>query len=312
MSHEYVLITGCSGMLGNAVMTELEQQGIKTIGIDIRISSNQTNCVQVDVNDIHALHRLMRQHVITRIVHCGALSGPMVEVNNPYHIFNVNVAGTVNLLEISRIYKIKRFVYCSSTSVYGDTRDLACSAEGISEAVRLCPRSVYGATKAAAERMLDGYRSQHGVDGVSVRLCWVYGSGRTTPEPIKMALESALQGTPLEFEWGIGFPRQYIYIRDAAQALTLACMAPTVARSCYNATSGESPTLDVIMESIQEVVPQLSVKLSHGNDPLDDYQDKFDISAIGTDIGFYPQYSLKKGVQEYLALLSQGALDGRR
>src|SRR5258708_22254948 len=104
------------------------------------------------------------------IVHCGAISGPMVAGNNLYSIIQNNLVGTANILEIARLHRIRRVVFCSSVTACGPT-----PAGPVPENIALHPTSVYGATKAAGGQLITAYSTPHQKDGVSVPPSRGYG-----------------------------------------------------------------------------------------------------------------------------------------
>jgi UDP-glucuronate 4-epimerase len=141
MSEPTILVTGAAGLLGNAVRILLETSGQWVLPIDrVPQTEEGRQIIACDLSDVHRLHALAVENRITGIIHCGAHSGPMVARDNPYSMVQVNIVGTANVLEIARIHGA-RFVFCSSTSAYGNT------PEGlVPEDVPLVPTSVYGAS----------------------------------------------------------------------------------------------------------------------------------------------------------------------
>jgi nucleoside-diphosphate-sugar epimerase len=296
-----VLVTGAAGLIGNAVCELLERRGTRVVAIDrIGSTAEQTPIVQCDLTDIHRLHSIVRGENISGIVHCGAYSGPMVSRDNPYAIVQVNILGTANVLEVARIYGIKRFVFCSSTSAYGNT-----PKGPVREDVPLAPTSVYGASKAAGEQLVSSYSIQHGIDGVSLRLSWVYGPRRTTDCTIRTMIEDALAHRPTRIPWGRDFHRQYIHVEDAAEALVTALDVPSVQRRVYTVTGGTYATLHRIGELVRHVIPSADIQLGPGPDPGDDVQEEFDITAARQDLDFRPKRSLEDGIRSYAGWLSQ-------
>ena len=179
MSGDTVLVTGASGLIGHAVRARLAAAGRPVLGVDMAAKPGQAPVAIADLGDVHRLHALAAAHAVGAVVHCGAVLGPMVSVDNPYAIVQTNVVGTANILELARVRKLRRVVFCSSISAYGPTAAPATEA-GVPEDVPLAPSSVYGASKVAGEQLLASYRRQHGLDAVAIRLSWVYGPGRTT------------------------------------------------------------------------------------------------------------------------------------
>ncbi|SNB73114.1 UDP-glucose 4-epimerase [Arboricoccus pini] len=304
MSNDTTLITGASGLIGQAVLARLLKEGRKAVGIDLRLKPGQLPVQIVDLGDIHQLHALAEREAVGSIIHCGAVSGPMVMVDNPYGIIQTNVVGTANMLELARLRRMRRLVFCSSTSAYGPTEPPASDSKGIPEKALLAPDSVYASTKVACEALLAGYRQQHGLDAVSVRLCWVYGPGRTTECVIRTMIESALSGKKALIPYGADFPRQFIYVDDAVEALLRARDASTCPQPVYTATGGSFLTIGEVRDLVVEIWPKAQIEVAPGADPHDSYQHRFDSTAIARDLGFEPRMTLEQGIKAYATWLS--------
>ena len=294
MSDSCILVTGAAGLLGNAVRVRLEASGQRVLPIDRLCQTEEgRQVIPCDLSDVHRLHALAVENRITGIIHCGAHSGPMVARDNPFSMVQVNIIGTANVLEVARIHGA-RFVFCSSTSAYGNT------PEGlVPEDVPLVPTSVYGASKVAGEQLVSAYNRQYGVDGVSLRLSWVYGPRRTTDCIVRTMIEDALAGRPTRKAFGRDFHRQFIHVDDAARALVTAFQVPRLPRSTYNVTGGTYLTLAEVGETVRRILPQAEIELGEGPDPVDDMQHRFDVSAVERDLGFRPEIGLEQGVRAY-------------
>ena len=296
MKDQSILITGANGLIGRHLLKRLTRDGRRAIGIDLVPRDDEGRVVACDLTDIHRLYALARQYGLTDIIHCGAVSGPMVMLDNPYGIIRTNVTGTANILEMARVVGLRRLVFCSSTSAYGPTDD---PGRAIPEQAPLRPGSVYGASKVACEQLLSAYRQQHGQDNVAVRLSWVYGPGRTTDCVIRSLITAVLRRQTLDWPWGADFYRQYLYVDDAASALLAALDADHCPAGVYTATGGSYLTLAEVGETVQQVLGRGDIRFAVGPDPLDDIQHRFDISAIADDLGFIPHYSLPQGIRAY-------------
>ncbi|EWY40939.1 hypothetical protein N825_33955 [Skermanella stibiiresistens SB22] len=303
MSEGRILVTGASGLIGRTLLARLRANGRPAIGLDMAPKPGDPEVETADLTDIHRLHALAGRFEVEAVVHCGAVSGPMVMIDNPYGIVQANVVGTANILELARVRRMRRVVFCSSTSAYGPTTEPA-DPEGVPEDVPLRPTSVYGATKVASEQLLSAYRQQHGLDALSVRLSWVYGPGRTTDCVIRTMIEDARAGRPTRMGWGRDFARQFIHVDDAVEALLAALDAPSGKGPVYTATGGTYLTLGEIGAVVASVLPGASIELEPGPDPLDDPQHRFDIRAIGRDLGYAPRRSLEDGIRTYADWLS--------
>ena len=290
-----VLVTGAAGLIGNAVCRALQSSGQAVIAIDRMAGTIEGVSVEAcDVTNIHGLHAISRRHSLSGIIHCGAFSGPMVAADSPALMVDVNIVGTANVLELARQAGGVRVVFCSSTSAVGPT------SEGIhGEDIVLRPSSVYGASKAASEHLVRSYRLQHGVDGVSLRISWVYGPRRTTSCAIRQMLTDAMAGRTTQLPFGRDFPRQYIHVDDAVRGLLAALRAANVPRHEYFVTGGTWMTLGEVARAVREVVPQARIDIAPGADPVDDWQGRFDISAAERDLSYTPKVSLKDGIARY-------------
>jgi UDP-glucuronate 4-epimerase len=295
-----VLVTGAAGLIGNAVRTTLEASGWSVVPVDVVDSTREGKPIFVcDIGDIHRLHAIASQHRLEGIIHCGAHSGPMVARDNPYSMVQVNIVGTANILELARVHGGIRVVYCSSTSVYGN----AARSEPVAEDVALFPVTVYGASKVAGEQLISTYASQFGLDGVSLRLSWVYGPRRTTDCVIRTMITNALAGAPTRIPYGRGFHRQYIHVDDAANALISALERTELPRRTYSVTGGSHLTFDEIAATVRKVLPSADIELGEGPDPEDGVQPRFDISAAERDLNFRPSLTFEQGVIQYTGWL---------
>jgi nucleoside-diphosphate-sugar epimerase len=290
-----ILVTGAAGLIGNAVCRALQSNGQEVVAIDrVAVTIEGVTVEECDVTNIHGLHAIARRHRLSGIVHCGAFSGPMVAADSPALMVNVNIVGTANLLELSRQVGAVRVVFCSSTSAVGPTGD---GVHG--EDIVLRPTSVYGASKAASEHLVRSYRLQHGVDGVSLRISWVYGPRRTTSCAVRQMLTDAMAGRATKLPFGRDFPRQYIHVDDAVRGLLAALGKGKLPRHEYFVTGGTWLTLGEIAGVVREVMPQARIDIAAGADPVDDKQNRFDISAAARDFGYAPQVGLKDGIAQY-------------
>jgi UDP-glucuronate 4-epimerase len=291
-----VLVTGANGLIGYAVALALSQAGRSVVGLVRRAPADALPFASVvgDVTDAHRLHELFRTHGFGAVVHSGAISGPMVGLDAPFTTIATNIVGTANVLEVCRIHEVQRVVFTSSATAYGDT------LEGpVSEDVALRPRDMYGATKAAAEALVDAYSLKHGLDGVSLRISWVYGPRRSTPCLIRTFITDALAGRPTQVDFGVGFNRQYVHVEDVVASILASLDAELLPQRVYNVTGGSCVTLDEVAGIVRRVLPQAQIDMKPGPDPVDVRQEEFDISAIKRDLGWGPRIGLEEGIASY-------------
>lgn len=295
MTGRTILVTGALGLIGHAVRRRLEDRGDRVVAIDRAAGQIDGYAVRdCDVTDIHGLYALARQHAFTHIVHCGAFSGPMVAADHPIQMVQVNIGGVANIAELARNLDGARVVFASTATAYGAT-----PPGPVPEATLLRPDSVYGASKASAEHLLDAYRLQFGLDTVSLRIGWVYGPRRRTACVIRTMLEHALDDRPCALPYGRDFPRQFVHIDDVARAMVLALDRPRLPQQSYNITGGSQHTIGETAEIVMQTLPRARITVAEGDDPGDMRQALFDISAAERDLGYIPQIPLAEGIRSY-------------
>ena len=257
--------------------------------------------VDAELSDIHKLHAICSGD-IAAIVHCGAVSGPMLGRDNPRAVIETNVAGTANLLEIAR-QRGMRVVFCSSTSAYGNT---PAGLDPVPEDAALAADDIYGATKAAGDILTRAYAAQTGIDAVVLRFSWVYGPRRRTPCAVRGMIQDAQAGRPTALAFGRGFTRQYVFIDDVVGAVIAALDAGEVgAQRAFNITGGTRLDFAEIADTVRRAVPEARINLGEGADPEDQSHGRFDISAAERVLGWRPQVAFEDGVRTYARWLAE-------
>ena len=303
-----VLVTGASGFIGYPTLLAALAEGWEATGFDLRFPAESVagaHFVTGDFADIHLLYRTLRERGIDTVIHTGGISGPMLARDNPHLVCTANVLGTVNMLEAARIMAVKRLVFLSSAAAYGDTPPPPVSEDAPFRAL-----DMYGATKASADLLLRAYRSQYGLDAVALRISNGYGPRRRTREAISIMLQDALAGRPTALDFGAGYGRTYLYVRDAVSAIVAAVKAPSFSQPAYNVTGTEFQSMEWIADIVRRLFPRASITMAPGVDPLGYRREQLDISAARRDLGWTPQWSLERGISDYAEWLREEQRQG--
>ena len=292
-----VIVTGAAGMIGFSIAAALARAGRAVVGTDVVEPQEKTPFpfAAADIRDFDRLWTIVGEKA-DAIIHCGAISGPMLGRDRPKELAEINIGGTLNTLEIARKIGARRYVYASTCMAYGDTPE---GLPLVDETAPLRATDIYGASKASGEIMANAFARSNGVDAVSLRLCWVYGPRRRTECLIRRLIVAARKGTPLRLGFGGGYHRQFVYVDDVVEAFVAALDAPMIAGQVYNVTEGKRRTFADIAAIVAGAIGPVATEFPPGRDPNDYVQQRFSIAAIGRDLGWKPKHDLKSGVEAY-------------
>ncbi|MGO7076612.1 NAD-dependent epimerase/dehydratase family protein [Rhizobium johnstonii] len=298
-----ILLTGGAGLIGMAARDVLASAGHTVTAIDVTdFGRGDTGLTLMGLDDRASLEALITNNRIDAIVHCGAISGPMMAKGEPLKIVTVNIDTTALLLDLARLHNMKRFVFCSSISVYGDAGRMV-----INEETQLHPTSVYGASKVACEQLVEGFAVEYGLEGVSLRIGRVYGPYRRANCFLADIIRDAQAGKATVIPCDPEFTYHYVHADDVAEAIAAVLVAPHFKRRSYNVGAGEPLTMPEIAAIAEAVIAGAKVELVSGADDVPDVQTDFDVSRIGQDIGWKPKLPLATGLAAY----RQAILSGR-
>ena len=297
-----VVLTGAAGLIGMALRPLLLERGHTVVPIDITdYGRNDSDLKLISLNDRKALEALIRNETIDAVIHCGAISGPMLAKGQPLKLVAANIDATALLLDLARVHQLRRFVFCSSISVYGNVGNAL-----ISETTQLRPTSIYGATKVACEQLVQGFGAEYGVSGVSLRISRVYGPYRRANCHLKSLIRDSEKGVETEIPCDPTFIYHYIYVDDVAEAILAALEVKELPHREYNVASGETMTMPAIIEAATGSNPKMRGRIVPGEDDVPDVQTAFDISRIARDLGWKPRFKIGEGVAAYREAILAG------
>lgn len=298
-----IIVTGAAGLIGFAVASKLALGGHSVIGTDILPPQDHNTFpyFQADLRDAHALYPLLKNGALG-IIHCGGISGPMLFENQPHTIVSINIIGTANVLEAARIYDLRRVIYCSSTSAYGNT---PLGLELIDENIALNAVDVYGASKASGDILTRAYADQHSLDTVALRFSWVYGPRRRTECILRQMIQNTRDGKSSCFNFGTNFTRQYIHIDDVVRATLAAWNKDELSQHAYNITGNSSLNFEEIADSIRSILPGADIHNLGSDNTGDLNHGTFDTSAASKDFGYTPSKTFVSGVKQYAKWLEK-------
>ncbi|MDA8081188.1 MAG: GDP-mannose 4,6-dehydratase [Actinomycetota bacterium] len=238
----HLLITGGSGFIGSH-LTSLALEHSKSVTvIDLQPESNPlTRHLVGDISDRNSLMSQLPRRIDT-IIHLAARTSVLQSTKDPQGVFDTNVLGTQNLLELARDRGSSRILLASTNAVVGNFVD-----DRITETTPLRPMTPYGSTKAAAEVLSNAYSASYGVVATQLRLTNVYGEGMAKKDSIIPRLMRTALGTSHFSVYGDGEQyRDYVYVKDVVRAFV--DLAKTDFQGPVIIGSGTSVTVNTLIQ----------------------------------------------------------------
>lgn len=301
------LVTGGAGFIGSNLCDKLISMGYKVRCLDNLSTGSKDNIKHLlnnpnfeffigDIIDYQCC--LMATDKIDYVMHQAAWGSVPRSILMPLAYNDINIKGTLNLLEASKVNKVKKFVYASSSSVYGDHISLP-KVEG-TEGNLLSP---YALTKYVVEKFAKLYSDLYNLDTYGLRYFNVFGR-RQNPDGqyaavIPKFISKILNDEQVEI-YGDGLQsRDFTYIDNVVQANILACLAPSsISGNVFNIACGERKTLLQIHEEINNIL-QKHLEPKFRNERAGDVKHSLaDISKAKELLGFFPTHSFNQGIRD--------------
>lgn len=313
-----VFITGGAGFIGSHIARNLVERGITTIIQDsfrryfspfepearfyqrymeerFRDIRDKVTIVWGDIRNKGDMQRLILEHRPTHIIHLAAL--PIADISNSFteEAVGSTLIGTVNLLDIIKdVDFVQRFVYASSSMIYGDFEYTPADEEHPKH-----PKDVYGGAKLCGEVMTQVYGHRFGIEYTIVRPSAVYGPTDVNRRVSQIFVENAIWGKPLILKGGGETVLDFTYVKDITEGFVLATIEPGGKNEIFNMTRGEGRTLLEFVEILRIMIPGIQIVI----EPADVHRPKrgaLDIKKARRLLGYNPKYSLECGLKEYV------------
>ena len=325
-----VLVTGGTGFTGTNIVRELAERDTEVISMDIVPPdglvqrylapwAERVTWLTADIADRNGMEAASAYFNIDRIVHCATYTAyGDTETKNGRRLCDVNLQGTLNMLDLARRLEVKRVIYISSAAVYAaapqsdrlfkedapfKTEDYAANRYGF-----------YSITKITSEMLTRRYGHLYGFETVSIRMAQNWGPiERVTPYHSRVSLPNqwvgkAVRGEPIDpspvgtgITEGRAFGTDHIYIKDTAAATRMMLEAPVLTHPVYNISSGHPLTLAGMVSAIQEAYPAVKfAKPPPEEDPTKEHERALDVSRMREDLGFEPKYDMVSSLRDYI------------
>jgi len=302
------LVTGGAGFIGTNIVRELLQRGENVVVLDNFATGQRENLADV-ASDIKLIEGDIRdQKAVTEafqgidyVLHQAALRAVERSVDDPLETNDVNITGTLNVLLAARDAQVKRVIFASSSSVYGDVR-----GEKQVETMPPNPESPYGLSKLTGEYYCRLFNKLYDLPTVSLRYFNVFGPYQN-PESkysavIPILVKRLLSGEAPDIHWDGEQNRDFTYVANVVQA-NLKAATSTAAKmgEVYNIGNGENTSVNELYITLQALLGTTVEPKRTAKRPGDVFRTFADIAKAKADLAYSPDISFTEGLERSLA-----------
>lgn len=296
------LVTGGAGFIGSNIVGMLREEGVSVRVLDDFTTGYRENLEPFP--DVEVLEGDIRDGTLVEeavkgcdvIFHTAAAVGNLQSIEKPLRDSEINVLGTLHVLEAARMHGVRRIVYSSSAAIFGELKELPIREEHPIE-----PGSPYGVSKLAAEKLMLAYVTLHGLDAACLRYFNVYGVNQRYDaygNVIPIFVHQLINGQELTIFDDGEQTRDFVNVEDVARANIQAARAG--ASGAFNIASGTSITINRLVELLADA-SGLEPAIRRAPPRPGDVRDSLaDISAGRKAFGYAPQVKLREGLDRYL------------
>lgn len=302
-----ILITGGAGFIGSNLADALIKDNEIVVVDDLSMGkienlpkSHDLHFFEHSITDYKFMSDLLVEWKFDYIFLLAAVASVADTIERPLETHEVNQNANINILETIRVNKLplKKLLFSSSAAVYGNNPELPKK-----ETSSIDPLSPYAIDKFATERFVIDYGKLYGIPTVATRFFNVYGPKQNPKSPYSGVLSLITDAVNKHKNFNLygdgKQTRDFVYIDDVIQALTLLTSNEAAVGNVYNVACGSTNSLNDVIEIIERIV-KTTVDIKRMDSRVGDIKDSYaDISEI-KEIGYAPTYDLKSGLKKYI------------
>jgi len=316
-----VLITGAAGFIGSHLAERLLADGhavtavdnfdefydprIKRRNISRCTENNKFRLIEADIRDANAMEKVVADGIGV-IVHLAAKAGVRPSIAQPLLYADVNVNGTMVLLEAAAKHNIKKFIFASSSSVYGNNKKVPFSEDDNVD----FPISPYAATKKAGELICHTYHHLHAIDITCLRFFTVYGPRQRPDLAIHKFACLIERGKPIPVFGDGTMMRDFTYIDDIIDGV-VAAIAKCAGFNIYNLGESRPITVNDLVARIEEALGKKAVREFLPAQPGDVERTYADVTKAVEQLGYNPRTTIEAGLAKFVEWLRQDSRKNR-
>ncbi|MCI0335988.1 MAG: GDP-mannose 4,6-dehydratase [Acidobacteria bacterium] len=313
------LITGGAGFIGSHLVDRLLAQSparlvvidnfdefydpqIKQENIAKHLNHSVYRLVEMDIRNYAALKQLFSEEIFDVIIHLAAKAGVRPSVNDPRTYQEVNTAGTMNLLDLAHRNGIKKFIYGSTSSIYGPH-----ATPPFKEDAPLAPISPYAATKAAGELIAHTYSYLHEMQTVCLRFFTVYGPRQRPDLAIHKFARLIMSKRPIPVYGDGTSERDFTYIDDILQGMISAIEYDATPFEIINLGESQTVTVNRMIELLEDALGEKAIIDHQPPQPGDMPRTHADVSKARQLLNYHPTTPIEAGIEKFVDWFRKGS-----
>lgn len=306
------LVTGGAGFIGSHLVDRLLARDparlvvvdnfdefyspqIKRNNIVNHLSHPSYRLVEADIRDYNKLKQLFSEEVIETVIHLAAKAGVRPSVSDPRTYQEVNIGGTVNVLELAQRNGIKKVIFGSSSSIYGPS-----AAPPFREDAPLNPISPYAATKASGELLAHTWSHLYGMQILCLRFFTVYGPRQRPDLAIHKFARLIMSGSPIPVYGDGSSERDFTYIDDIIQGIMGAIEYSATPFEVINLGESRTITVSRLIELIEDAIGKKAIIDRQPEQPGDMPRTHADITRARELLGYNPTTQIESGITRFV------------
>lgn len=303
-----VLVTGAAGFIGGNLLSSLKSDSIEAIGIDnfstyynvnmkrshIRMLDLESEVIDLDICDSRAIHNLVKDFEPTHVIHLAAQGGVRASKTEPIPYLMSNQTGFLNVLNASENFGCAKFLYASSSSVYGDSSEAPFQESQTLSA----PKSLYALSKLSNE-LIAKHLPSTVTERIGFRFFTVYGPWGRPDMAVFRLLASSLLGEKFKLTANKDVVRDFTYVKDVSNILIAALSTSTIdsENKILNVSAGNPFTLNELFQILEELQIHIEVEETAA-DPLDVKMTHGSVAKLQENLLPVPLTHLRDGIRE--------------
>ncbi|MGB9877834.1 MAG: SDR family oxidoreductase [bacterium] len=299
------LVTGGAGFIGSNIVERLLQEGHKVRVLDNFSTGRRENLfhlldkielIEGDIRDLDACRKAVEG--VDFVLHQAALPSVQRSIEDPLTTFQVNALGTLNILIASKERGVKRLVYASSSSVYGDNPELPKR-----EDMQPLPLSPYAVSKLAGENLCRAFYKSYGLSVVSLRYFNVFGPRQDPKSPYSAVIPrflTALLNGKSPIIYGDGEQtRDFTYVENVVEANILAVFKEGIDGEVFNIACGKGTSVNQLFRLLRELIGANDVEPTYAPPRVGEVRHSTaDISKARVKLGYLPMIGIREGLMK--------------